>query len=73
LKTFYEAIKTKYTLIRPKNFSTKLIEMAHENKDINTVVDVYLHTLDYSTLNEEHLIMVYESQDFENLIDHGLY
>ncbi|CDW83639.1 UNKNOWN [Stylonychia lemnae] len=73
LKDFYDAVKSNFYLVRPTNFSSKVIEMAFENKDIITVVDAYLLTLDYSTLSEDHLIKVYESQDFESHIDHGLY
>ena len=29
LKSFYDAIKTNYYLVRPKNFSSKLIELAY--------------------------------------------
>lgn len=61
LKTFYEAIKVNYLLIKPTAFFTTMIDKAYENKDYTTVVDVYLYAFNYDALSAEHLVKVYES------------
>lgn len=61
LKSFYEAIKKNYLIIKPSKFFGTVIDQAFEQKDYQTVIDAYLECLDYTTLNEGHLIKVYES------------
>ncbi len=57
---------------KPKGFFGTIIDKAFDNKDSETVIQAYLFTLDYSELNLYHLIKVYESQNYDELIDHKL-
>lgn len=63
--------------MKPKGFTGKIIDVAYENKDYVTVVEAYLYCMEmgggYDNLTAEQLVKVYESQDFETLIDHGVY
>ena len=73
LKAFFEVLKTNYFIIQPAGFTGGVIDQAFENKDFATVVEAYLHCMDYKNLGAEHIAKVYESQDFESHIDHRLY
>lgn len=66
-------LKNNYFIIQPAAFTGTLIDQAFENKDFATVVEAYLYCMEYKHLAAEHLVKVYESQDFESHIDHRLY
>lgn len=61
LKQFFEAVKGNYTMVKPKNFYSTIIDRAFANQDKETVIAAYLDTLDYSDLGAEDFIKVYES------------
>ena len=57
---------------KPQGFFGMIIDKAHENKDLETVVQAYLFTMNYAELTLDHLIKVFESQRYDELIDHRL-
>lgn len=73
LKAFYMAVKHNYLLILPEAFYGTVIDQAFENKEYPVVIDAYLQCMNYKALALEHFIKVYESQNFDMMIDHGLY
>lgn len=59
-------------MLKPANFYPTIIDKAFENGDKKTVVDAYLQAFNYDEFSEDHLIKVFESQTYEDAIDHGL-
>ena len=73
-KTFFNALKGNYLMLKPATFHTSAIELAFTNKDPKTVIHAYLDILNYQVagLKPEHLAMVFESLNYESAIDHAL-
>ena len=72
LKKFFAAIKGNYLMIKPVGLHAAILDKAFENGDKKVVIDAYLDAFNYDQFNESHLVKVFESQVYEDAIDHGL-
>merc|ERR1740139_2041017 len=69
----FEATKGRYLLQRPVYFHDRVITLAAENSDSETVLAAYLDILDYATVKDATLITVMETMSFAESIDHVLF
>jgi len=72
LKEFFKRIKKNHLITKPRGFYGRLIDIAHENKDPDTVIDAYLYSLEYNEFTVSHLLKVLENQRYDLFIDHAL-
>lgn len=73
VKALFEATKGRYLLQRPDFFHDRVITLAAENSDSETVLAAYLDILDYATVKDATLITVMETMSFAESIDHVLF
>ena len=58
---------------RDGSIHSKIIEMASENEDKETVIDAYLDCIDYSALDDSVFSRVAEAMSYEECTDHVLF
>lgn len=72
LKKFFDATSGNYLMIKPPGFFATILDKAHENGDKKTACEAYCLAFNYDEFTTEHLIKVFESLRYDELIDHGL-
>lgn len=72
LKKFFEVTSNNYLMVKPSGFFATIVDKAHANGDKKTACEAYCLAFNYDEFSTEHLIKVFESLRYDEVIDHGL-
>jgi hypothetical protein len=64
LKEFFNSTKKRYFMQRPKDFYTRIISLAHQAGDKQTVIDAYLEILDYKSQDDQVFLTTIDNMSY---------